>query len=334
VNGNGDPLVWGVNPIPFNPDRGTLGTLDNAAAVQAVLDDFGVWAAVPTANISFTNAGALPVDVTVANYLSYLGVCGDGLSPIIFDTDGSITDDAFGPGASNDILGFASPECGSFVPPQIAEGVAVLNGKWIDGVDSPSNPEIPLADFKGVFVHEFGHYVNLDHSQINLVEGFDDDPSNDDAVATMFPFLATGTSTPHLDDQVAVSTLYPAASFASGFGTITGTIFRADGVTPFQGAYVIARQVGDPRLTAVGYASGARYFPSNTGGPPAPALRGLYEIPGLPAGSYTVEIEPVSHFFTDGSSVGPLDPPAALPGLPEFYNGANEAGTNPPDDPT
>src|SRR5438270_323386 len=157
VNGNGDPLVWGVNPIPFNPDRGTLGTLDNAAAVQAVLDDFGVWAAVPTANISFTNAGALPVDVTVANYLSYLGVCGDGLSPIIFDTDGSITDDAFGPGASNDILGFASPECGSFVPPQIAEGVAVLNGKWIDGVDSPSNPEIPLADFKGVFVHEFGH---------------------------------------------------------------------------------------------------------------------------------------------------------------------------------
>ena len=334
MNGNGDPLVWGVNPIPFNPDRGTLGTLDNAAAVQAVLDDFGVWAAVPTANISFTNAGALPVDVTVANYLSYLGVCGDGLSPIIFDTDGSITDDAFGPGASNDILGFASPECGSFVPPQIAEGVAVLNGKWIDGVDSPSNPEIPLADFKGVFVHEFGHYVNLDHSQINLVEGFDDDPSNDDAVATMFPFLATGTSTPHLDDQVAVSTLYPAASFASGFGTITGTIFRADGVTPFQGAYVIARQVGDPRLTAVGYASGARYFPSNTGGPPAPALRGLYEIPGLPAGSYTVEIEPVSHFFTDGSSVGPLDPPAALPGLPEFYNGANEAGTNPPDDPT
>src|SRR5262249_39606524 len=38
--------------------------------------------------------------------------------------------------------------------------------------------------------------------------------------------------------------------------------------------------------------------------------------------------------FTGGSSVGPLDPPAALPGLPEFYNGANEAGTNPPDDPT
>ena len=40
-------------------------------------------------------------------------------------------------------------------------------------------------------------------------------------------------------------------------------------------ADVIARQVGDPRLTAVGYASGARYFPSNTCGPPAPALRGL-----------------------------------------------------------
>ena len=334
VNGAGVPLVWSVIPVPFNPDRGTLGALANAAAVQAVADDFAVWAAVPTASISYTNAGALPVDVTAANYLSYLGVCGDGLSPIIFDTDGSITDDAFGPGASNDILGFASPDCGSFVPPQITEGVAVLNGKWIDGIDSPSNPEIPLADFEGVFVHEFGHYVNLDHSQINQIEGFDDDPSNDDAVATMFPFLATGTSTLHLDDRVSLSTLYPAPSFASAFGTISGAIFRSDGVTPFPGAYVIARQVGDPRITAVGYASGARYFPGNPGGPPPPGLPGLYEIPGLPPGSYTVEVEGVNPVFTGGSSVGPLDPPAALPGLPEFYNGANEAGTNPPDDPS
>ena len=334
VNGAGDPLVWNVIPVPFNPDRGTLGVLDNAAAVQAVADDFAVWAAVPTASISYTNAGLLPVDVTAKNYLSYLGVCGDGLSPIIFDTDGSITDDAFGPGASNDILGFASPDCGSFVPPQITEGVAVLNGKFIDGIVSPSNPEIPLADFKGVFVHEFGHYVNLDHSQINQIEGLDDDPSNDDAVATMFPFLVTGTSTLHLDDRVALSTLYPAPSFASAFGTITGAIFRSDGVTPFPGAYVIARQVGDPRITAVGYASGARYFPGNPGGPPPPGLPGLYEIPGLPPGSYTVEVEGVNPLFTGGSSVGPLDPPAALPGPPEFYNGANEAGTNPPDDPT
>src|SRR5204863_49711 len=71
VNGAGAPLVWSVIPVPFNPDRGTLGALANAAAVQAVADDFAVWAAVPTASISYANAGALPVDVTAANYLSY-----------------------------------------------------------------------------------------------------------------------------------------------------------------------------------------------------------------------------------------------------------------------
>src|SRR6185369_3841047 len=112
----------------------------------------------------------------------------------------------------------------------------------------------------------------------------------------------------NLDDQVSVSTLYPAPTFASSTGTLTGTIFRSDG-TPFQGAYVIARKVGDPRLTAVGVASGARYASSASNA----ALKGLYEIPGLPPGDYTVEIEAIDPSFTGGSGVGPLDPPATLP---------------------
>src|SRR5581483_1001162 len=335
VNGAGDPLVWTTIPVPFNADRGTLGALDNATAIAHVAQNFGVWAAVPTASISAANAGALPVDVTAANYTSYLGVCNDGLSPIIFDTDGSITDDVFGAGASNSVLGFAGPECGTYVPPVITEGSAVLNGKWIDGVSGSGNPEIPVTQFDGVFVHEFGHYLDLDHSQINLTEALDGDASNNEAIATMFPFLVSGTnmSTLTLDDRVAISTLYPAPSFATGFGTITGSVRRSGG-TPFQGAFVIARKVSDPRITAVGVVSGARYFPTNQGGPPDPSLEGSYELPGLPAGSYTVEVEPVFGAFTGGSSVGPLDPSALLPGPPEFWNGANEAGTNPPDDPS
>jgi hypothetical protein len=335
VNGAGTPMVWTADPIPFNPDRGGLGTLNNAAAVADVTADFAVWAAVPTATLHFANAGPLPVDVGRNNYHQYLDVCGDGLSPIIFDTDGTITDDVFGAGASQSILGFAGPDCGTLVPPVVTEGVAVLNGKWIDGVQTAGNPEIPRAVFDAVFVHEFGHYVNLDHSQVGLTEAFDADPSNDDAVATMFPFLigAVG-ATLTLDDRVAVSTLYPSAAFATDFGTITGRVLRSDGTTPFQGAYVIARRTDDPRLTAVGTASGARFFPAAAGGPPAPALEGEYELPGLPPGQYTVEIEEIDGSFTAGSNVGPLDPPAKLPGPPEFWNGADEASTDPPDDPS
>ena len=56
-------------------------------------------------------------------------------------------DDLFGTGASNNVLGFAGPECGTYSPPVITEGSAVLNGKFVDGIDTSSNPEISLAEF-------------------------------------------------------------------------------------------------------------------------------------------------------------------------------------------
>jgi len=336
VNGPGEPLVWTAAAIPFNPDRGTLGALDNAAAVADVAANFAVWQAVPTAQVAFVDAGPLPVDVKKGNYASYAGVCGDGLSPIVFDTDGTITDDVFGAGASASVLGFAGPDCGTYAPPVISEGVAVLNGKWIDGTSSAGNGEISRAEFNAVFVHEFGHYLNLDHSQIGLAEAFDDDAGNDGRVATMFPFLVDGAAatTLALDDEVAVSTLYPAPGFASGRGTIRGRILRPDGVTPFQGAFVVARRLGDPLITAVGGVSGARWAPGSPGGAAPAALTGLFELPGLPPGDYTVEVEPIHPAFVGGSGVGPLSPPPSLPGPPEFWNGADEAGTGPPDDPT
>lgn len=336
VNGAGTPLAWSAGVVTWNPDRGTLGTLSNAGAVDLVAGNFATWQAVPTAALAIDNGGSLPVDVTAANVGTFIGVCGDGVSPIVFDTDGSITDALLGLGASNTVLGFAGPECGTFAPPVITEASAVLNGKFIDGIESAGNPEISVAAFGAVFLHEFGHYLNLDHSQINLVEAFDHDSSNDDAIATMFPFLVNGTEAASLarDDQVAISMIYPAAALADAFGRVTGSVLRSDGVTPFQGAYVIARNVADPRRDAIGYASGARFFPGASGGPPASGLRGFYEIPGLaPGAQYTIEVEPIYPGFTGGSGVGPFSTPVPLPGPAEFWNGPDEAGSDPPDDP-
>jgi hypothetical protein len=335
VNGAGQALTWQQSPIPFNPDRGTLGLLSNASALTNVTAAFNVWAAVSTSSVRFANAGTLPVDVTARNYTDYLGVCDDGLSPIVFDTDGTITDDLLGVGSSRVVLGFAGPECGTFVPAVIAEGSAVLNGKFLDGINTAANPEISVSEFAMVFTHEFGHYMNLDHSQIGLEEARDNDPSNDGAIATMFPSVVNPSLQAQLklDDRVSVSTLYPATSFASAYGTISGGVFGPDGSSPFQGAYVIVRKTDDPRMTAVGVASGFLFFPTKAGGPPAPALKGSYKTAGLPPGSYTVEVQAIDPAFTDGSSVGPLDPPVGLPGPPEYWNGADEAAGNPPDDP-
>jgi hypothetical protein len=334
VNGAGVALRWTVSPVPYHPDRGRLGALDNTAATAFIADRFAAWEAVPSAAIAFTDAGTLPVDVKASNYTSFIDAC-DGVSPIIFDDDGSITDDLLGIGARDVILGFASPDCGDTAAGTITEAVAVLNGRFVDGISTASNPEVSVADFGAVFLHEFGHFFNLDHSQVNLVEAFDGNPSNDDVIPTMFPFLVNGAEAASLalDDVASVSALYPAPSFATQTGSIHGRILRAGGAG-FQGAYVVARAVGQPRHVAVGAASGARYIPDSPGGPPPEVLVGTYEIDGLPPGTYTIEVEPIDRRFTGGSSVGPLDPPVALPGVRELWNGVDEAATNPPDDPT
>ncbi len=335
VNDAGAPLVWTASPVPWNADAGGLGMLDHATAVQLVADSFATWSAVPTAAITFADAGDLAVDVTTANVAQFVGRCDDGLSPIVFDTDGTITDALFGAGASNSVLGFAGPECGTFTPAVITEASAVLNGKFIDGIANGGNGEVSLDTFQGVLVHEFGHYVNLDHSQINLLEAFDGDTSNDDTIATMFPFLVSGVEARTLarDDAVSLSMLYPAADFAATTARIIGTIRRGDTGAAVQGAYVIARNVGDPRHDAVGYASGAR-FVAGSSAPGAAGLQGAYDLAGLtPDAAYTIQVETISPLFTGGSSVGPLSPPAVLPGPPEFWSGADEAATNPPDDP-
>src|SRR4051794_34256987 len=79
INGRGQAIVWATQPIPYNPDRGGLGVMDNASARQFVADRFATWSAVPTASLAFTDTGLMPADVTVANVGLYFGACGDHL---------------------------------------------------------------------------------------------------------------------------------------------------------------------------------------------------------------------------------------------------------------
>jgi uncharacterized protein (TIGR03437 family) len=330
VTPSGKEVAWRAGTtITYHVDQGPLGTLNNDQAVAMVDELFGLWQNVPTASLSLQRAGSLPVDVTAANFASYRSNSADAYHPIIFDTDGSITDSVFGAGASDFTAGFSGPSwvVGGFSDGEIRDASAILNAKFL------SSGYGTAIEFKAIMLHEFGHFLGIGHSQVNLGTAFDREVlfNNNHTLPIMFP-ISLGDRPVELswDDKAQATRLYPGAS-AGTTGTIKGRVYLADGATPFQGASVIARRVDDPLIVAVSSVSGFLYRGTGSNanrGTLDSSYQGYFEITGLPAGNYTVEVEPVHPSLISGSSVGPLDPPVDLPGPAEFYSGSDESNSD------
>jgi uncharacterized protein YuzB (UPF0349 family) len=336
----GVPFVWAtINPVTYWTDQGSLGTLNNTAANNLVADAFQAWQDVPTATISFSRQGQLSADVTALNITPVMDALGDcstlpndpagGIAKprtIVYDSDGSILQ-ALGEDPSS-ILGFATALCFTTdgVNNNFNRGFALINGQFVTGSSSTTL-------VKAVMTHEFGHLIGLDHSQINLncLTSYCAPGSDDlEGVPTMFPVLIDeeAMSTLAADDKAAISALYPETvdnapdhvPFASTTGRITGHVLFSDGQTPAQGFNVIARSTTAPLVTAVSCVSGFLYtvdvgnpvYPwwGDAYGSRDPALIGYYNLPGLPPGDYTVEVEAIHNSepipFVDGSSLGPI----------------------------
>lgn len=360
----GQPFTWSTaSEIQYRTDGGKLGKLTNAQAVTRVQAMFQVWEDVPTATIGY-NRSATPItgdgDVNTAAEFNNVS-CSE--NAIVFDADGSMFTEL---GMDPSVIGFAGP-CNINSQGRITGGDAALNGKFLDG--NTANKELTDDEFDATFIHEFGHFSGLDHSQINLncLTNNLACPADDfEGLPTMFPILlGPEMKTLSPDDLAWISKLYPAASFSANYGSITGTIFFSDGESRAQGVNVIARRVDDggtaqneSRRMAVSVVSGYRftnnpgqtvtsdYLPCDTGsvcagaflddnsagsdlGSRNPFQVGLFEIP-VPPGDYTVEVESIDPSFESGSSVGPLDPPLPLPGgTPEFWNPGDTANDDP-----
>lgn len=312
VSGRAVVYPGSLFPLSYHPDRGNLGSFSNRLATALVDAAFKTWENVPAAAITFQNGGHLPVDVTRINYPRYLDNFNDGINPVIFDTDGSIIDAEFGLGASNGIIGFAgssyNPATGYY-----AEGLAVLNGRFTAVFDD--------KQFKATLVHEIGHFIGLDHTQINGDYVNDGDTLNDRYVPTMYPTATdddTALGEPNPDDQAALALLYPASNVSTAYGLIEGSVRRANGA-PVLGANVVAVKVGDEDYSR--FSSVSDYYRQNSG------EFALYVTPG----EYTVFIEPINPAFTGGSSVGPYagdarQPSFTDPVVKEYYNGEGESG--------
>jgi hypothetical protein len=298
-------------------------------------------------------------DLTTAQqYNDVIASCKAGIqNPVIFDANGGLIASL---GLPSEVIGFNSGCAADSTNGFLTGSAIVMNGKFQDGVNTSSNHELTANEFDEAITHEIGHVSGLDHSQINLdlllQYSF---PCNEDELAglpLMFPFAMCqarkDAALPVLspDDVAWISTLYPNANTVSNYGTISGTIYFFDGVSQVQGANVIARVLDDPntpedesRRIAVSVVSGY-LFTANPGqsvtatmsspgenntngdasGSRKASLIGYYEL-SVPPGTYTVEVESVFDAFVGGSGVGPLSPPARLPGDPEFWNNNESA---------
>lgn len=330
VTPSGKEVAWRMGTtITYNVDQGPLGSIANDQAVAMVDELFGLWQSVPTASLTVQRGAALPVDVNGSNYTSYRGVTSDAYRPIIFDTDGTITDAIFGAGASNFTAGFAGPSwlVGGLNDGEIVDATAVLNAKFMtSGYGS-------LTEFKAIMLHEIGHFLGVGHSAGNIGTAFDREVlfNNNYTLPIMFP-ISMGDRPVELtwDDKTQITRLYPGAA-ASSAGKISGRVYLADGTTPFQGANVVARRVDDPLVVMACSISGFLYRgtgSNSTRGTLDPSHQGYFEISGLPAGNYTIEVEPIHPGLVSGSSVGPLDPPVDLPGPSEYYSGSEESNSD------
>lgn len=362
----GQIITWpqGV-AIKYRLDGGPLSVngstivVDATHAASRVQSMFQVWQAVPTANLNIQSAGqilSVPTqgtspgfsdgDVnTAAEFSAVSRSCDNGdQNPIIYDADGSMFDSL---GLPPQVIGFAGV-C-KISGSNIVSAMAALNGRFIDGVNTPPNYELPADGFDAAFIHEFGHFLGLDHSLINeqCLNGCTTDELA--GLPTMFPILLTTEQKTLAQDDVSwISTLYPKAGTQSNYGKISGTIRFYDGISQAQDVNVIVQAVDDPTTgvnesyrTVVSVVSGYKFTgnpgqtvtgtnPGSVLGSHDPMLIGYYEVL-VPAGKYTDRVQGIPQQYSGGSSVGPLDTPLYNPSQPEYWHtGQSNNDTNAP----
>ncbi len=228
----------------------------------------------------------------------------------------------FNPGATESAPGIQINFSDDVPPGLLAYTIPTIVGSISSGPNGPFLPiylsvtELPSdysnatyfngASYSELFfvtlVHELGHAMGLQHSLASSVMSTYDTTASTKAIPL------------GQDDIAGISLLYPAASYPSSVGSISGTVtLNGNGVNL---ASVTAISASNPAITTLTNPDGT------------------YQINGIPPGEYFVYVEPLppptegegspdNIFYPQNSSGQYLAPQILF--AAQFYNGANGA---------
>ena len=276
-----------------------------------------------------------------------LGTVNGGGIHVVFDEDGQVMANVLG--VPFGVLGVASPEWADEETGIITEGWVFIGGgsTYYNDTDLAQMAGVITHElghsFNLAHTQTNGHVVMYSGQAVTTLGPVDCSahwfvggeyqlpfpqgtvPSAED-MAVMYPYInidpnvwanSTGeyqATVSTAEDFAAISSLYPAANFASDTGTLSGSVtypFSGDGII---GVNIVARNIDNPFEDAITVMSGDW----NDGVPGAAEGVGEFTLKGLtPGARYVVHAE---NIFSGGFPT----PEVNLPGPSEYFNGSRE----------
>lgn len=330
VNSDGSPLTWdNSSDVELHIDAGDCASFSQADMADKLNDNLSAWTDINNIDLDFDiNDNEISEDIDIDNYTDLFvdstddAGADDGINPVIFDETGEIVVDIFGSGNQFAVLGFAGADNVDNDDALILDGEAVINCLCLSGNANFEDCEEVSVEFSEddldfTLVHEIGHFIGFDHTQVNQLtaESVDcdlDEAGDCDDIPTMYPVAVDSADqiTPANDDKVIALTLYGNSSWEDSFCTITGALTDADGAE-LRCADVQA--IADDTEDTIAVVSGA-FAPAEDsdgdgytdGSGECLSDCGSFTLRGLdPSKSYTITVKPVDSQWTGGSGIGP-----------------------------
>jgi hypothetical protein len=247
----GTPLTWSQGTITYYTDQGDLSpVLPGPTADAFVASAISQWTSIPIVSVVATHGGQLAENVSGANV--YVNPDGTITMPadiepsatgtpvgVVYDEDGTVTDALLGQGAGDPLECFYNAAYGGDdnlgTSANFLHALVVLNGNC-----AQTSSQLPDVEYR--LVRVLGRVLGLDWSQLNLnvltgdppptsddYAGFpvmhETDPPNCIPITLCFP----NPYQPKIDDQSALSRLYPIGSQQNSHKIVSANTTRIHG---------------------------------------------------------------------------------------------------------